>query len=59
MANKYGDIEFSEDICKEMFEAAKTEKQVYQSELIPFWCIGNNQDIKIERIVLMYPMSKD
>ena len=42
-----------------MFEAAKAEKQNDQSELVPFWCFGKNQSVKIERLVPMYPMSKD
>lgn len=29
------------------------------SELVPFWCFGKNQSVKIERLVPMYPMSKD
>ena len=60
VADKYGDIEFKKDIWEEMFEAAAVgEKQVNQSELVPFWCFGKNQSVKIERIVPMYPMSKD
>ena len=59
VADKYGDIEFKRDIWKEMFEAAKAEKQSEQSELVPFWCFGKNQRVKIERLVPMYPMSKD
>ena len=59
VAEKYGDIKFKQDIWKEMFEAAKAEKQEAQSELVPFWCFGKNQSIKIERLVPMYPMSKD
>lgn len=42
-----------------MFEAAKAEKQDDQSELVPFWCFGKDQSVKIERLVPMYPMSKD
>lgn len=59
VAERYGNIEFKRDIWKEMFEAAKTEKKPGQSELVPFWCFGENQEIKIERLVPMYPMSKD
>ena len=59
VADKYGDIEFKRDIWNEMFEAAKAEKQSEQSELVPFWCFGKNQRVKIERLVPMYPMSKD
>ena len=42
-----------------MFHAAQAEKKEHQSDLVPFWCFGENQKIKIERIVPMYPMSKD
>ena len=62
VADKYGkadDITFKRDIWTEMFEAAKAEKQNDQSELVPFWCFGKNQSVKIERLVPMYPMSKD
>ena len=62
VADKYGKavrMEFKRDIWKEMFEAANAEKQDDQSELVPFWCFGKNQSVKIERLVPMYPMSKD
>jgi hypothetical protein len=59
VALKYRNIPFESDIWSEMFEAAKAEKQEDQSELVPFWCFGKNQSVKIERIVPMYPMSKD
>jgi hypothetical protein len=62
VADKYGKadgITFKQDIWTEMFEAAKAEKQNDQSELVPFWCFGKNQSVKIERLVPMYPMSKD
>lgn len=62
VADKYGKAEgitFKRDIWAEMFEAAKAEKQDDQSELVPFWCFGKNQSVKIERLVPMYPMSKD
>ena len=62
VADKYGkadEIIFKRDIWTEMFEAAKAEKQNDQSELVPFWCFGKNQSVKIERLVPMYPMSKD
>lgn len=59
VAKKYGNIEFKSDVWKEMFEAAKAEKEESQSELVPYWCFGKNQEVKIERIVPMYPMSRD
>ena len=42
-----------------MFKAAEGERRENQSELVPYWCFGKNQKVKIERIVPMYPMSKD
>ena len=59
VAEKYGAIHFFDDIWKEMFEAAESEKAASQSDLVPYWCFGKDQSIKIERIVPMYPMSKD
>lgn len=59
VAAHYGGISFAEDIWSEMFRAAQAEKKEHQSDLVPFWCFGENQKIKIERIVPMYPMSKD
>lgn len=59
VALRYGDIRFISDIWAEMFSAAQAQKKPGQSDLVPFWCFGENQEIKIERIVPMYPMSKD
>ncbi len=60
VAQDYGDEHFQSDVWKEMFEAAeKGEKKGNQSELVPYWCFGENQSVKIERIVPMYPISKD
>ena len=59
VAEKYGTIHFYDDIWKEMFEAAESEKASSQSDLVPYWCFGKDQSVKIERIVPMYPMSKD
>ena len=59
VALKYGGIPFVSDVWEEMFAAAQAEKKAGQSDLVPFWCFGENQEIKIERIVPMYPMSKD
>ena len=42
-----------------MFDAAQAEKKPGQSDLVPFWCFGDEQAVKIERIVPMYPMSRD
>lgn len=59
VADNYGNIHFSSNIWEEMFEAAEAEKQEHQSELVPCWCFGRNQTIKIERIVPLYPISRD
>lgn len=60
VALKYGNTVFQKDIWKEMFEAAANgERQENQSQLVPYWCFGKNQEIKIERIVPMYPLSRD
>lgn len=60
IADLYGDIPFDKDIWSEMFHAAsEKEKQENHSDLVPYWCMGKAQNVKIERIVPMYPMSKD
>lgn len=59
VADEYGNIQFNKDIWTEMFKAAEGERRENQSELVPYWCFGKNQKVKIERIVPMYPMSKD
>ena len=62
VAEQYGkssSMVFKRDIWTEMFDAAKAERQQGQSELVPFWCFGKNQSVKIERLVPMYPMSRD
>jgi len=59
VALQYGSIAFKKDIWCELFEAAMSERQEGQSELVPYWCFGKNQSVKIERMVPMYPMSKD
>ena len=59
VAAKYGNTTFTSDVWEDMFEAAQAERQENQSQLVPYWCFGSNQEIKIERIVPMYPLSKD
>ncbi len=61
IAKKYGDQGFDKDIWSEMFErASKEEKQGMCSDLVPFWCLpDHDRMIKIERIVPMYPLSRD
>lgn len=61
VAKRYGDIVFSSDVWKEMFEEATiVEKTGSSSDLIPFWGLRETDDmVKIERIVPMYPFSRD
>jgi hypothetical protein len=59
IAKKYGGIEFSEKIWDEMFDAALKKEKGDYPELVPFWCLPGGGEVKIERIVPMYPMSKD
>lgn len=59
VAKEYGNCQFTKDIWTEMFENAKNDKKEDQSDLIPYWCLGEKQKVQIERIVPMYPVSKD
>ena len=62
VAARHGKMKFSNDdsIWNQLFERARQkENNGKYSELIPFWCFGKNQKIKIERIVPIYPMSSD
>uniref|UniRef100_UPI00298D84E8 helicase-related protein n=1 Tax=Treponema sp. TaxID=166 RepID=UPI00298D84E8 len=61
VAARYGNIKFKNDVWTEMFEQAKKiEKTEGCSDMIPFWGLKEKPDmIKIERIVPMYPYSKD
>lgn len=62
VAQKYGnDMKFSQDVWSEIFEMASNDIQpgTKTSEMVPFWCLQGDAPIKIERIVPMYPMSRD
>ena len=61
IAKRYGDTEFQNDIWAEMFERAReTECTKQTSELVPYWGLTEKPDmVKIERIVPMYPFSRD
>ena len=60
IAKRYGNLPFQTDIWKEMFNQANEEERDERTpELVPFWSLPENQDIKIERIVPVYPFSKD
>lgn len=54
-------MEFKKDVWEEMFHRALVmEKTKGCSDLIPYWGLRESEDmIKIERIVPMYPFSRD
>lgn len=61
VAARYGDGPFKKDMWSEMFEIARdAEKTDGCSDLIPFWGLTETADmVRIERIVPMYPFSRD
>ncbi len=60
IAQRYSDRSFTNDVWQELFDMAAAEiRTTEQSELVPYWCLGKDQMVKIERIVPMYPVSKD
>lgn len=60
VALKYAKPPYEEDIWKQVFlNAENGEKEKWHSDLVPFWCFGKNQEVKIERIFPMYPCSRD
>ena len=60
IAERFADREFDSDVWQELFSMAYEEIRTSdQSELVPYWCLGKNQSVKIERIIPMYPVSKD
>lgn len=60
LAKKYG-FDFKDNIWNEIFEkASAVEKTGQCSDLIPFWGLKEHDDmVKIERIVPIYPFSRD
>ena len=44
-------------IWKEIFDAALQEKDV--KELVPYWCVPNEEQLEIERLFFLYEYSKD
>lgn len=58
IAEKYGNIKYHNDIWEEMFRYAE-KHEAGECELIPYWCLPNDQKYKIERIVPEYPLSRD
>ena len=60
VALKYGTRLYNADVWAEVYQAAKDgEKVDGLSDLVPFWCFGRNQEVKIDRIFPMYPCSRD
>ena len=63
IAERYGSSTFTNDVWSEMFEIAvldTTSKNQHSSDLIPFWGVPETKDmVRIERIVPMYPFSRD
>ena len=63
IAKRYGNITFKSNTWAELFDtAAKQEKAKSgkTSDLIPYWGLTESEDmLKIERIVPMYPFSRD
>ena len=60
IAMRYGETPFQKDVWSEMFLAAKSEKTDGSSDLIPFWGLTESENmVRIERIVPMYPFSRD
>lgn len=60
IASKYGHIPFEKDIWQEMFSAAnQMEKSEQTSELVPFWSLPGDANVKMERYVSIYPLSRD
>lgn len=62
ISNRYGSTIFKSDIWDEMFEKCKELEKGAHCELVPYWYLEPDRekgDVYIERIVPMYPMSKD
>jgi hypothetical protein len=59
LAKEYGSIRFENDVWEEVFSRALEAKDENAPELIPFWRLPDGGAVKIERIISMYPYSKD
>jgi len=59
LANEYRHGAFTDDVWNEIFQYALNAKSDDEPELIPYWCLPDGGSVKIERIVPMYPYSKD
>ena len=60
MAKRYK-LDFESDAWDELFaKASENEKYNECSDLIPYWGLSDSEDmVKIERIVPIYPFSRD
>lgn len=58
VAKHYKKDHFDADVWNEMFELADKNKKPGSSDLVPYWCLPDGE-IKIERIAMMYPLSRD
>ena len=60
LAEKFADLQFRHNVWDELFSFAKEDcRQSGSSDLIPFWCLSDGQAVKIERIIPLYPLSRD
>ena len=61
LEKRYRDSNFKNDVWNEIFKKASLiEKNEGCSDLIPYWGLTDGEDmIKIERIVPLYPFSRD
>jgi hypothetical protein len=60
LAAKYRGKNFDNDIWHELFDKyALSDRRDGDPELVPYWCLPDSGDVKIERIVPMYPYSRD
>ena len=59
LAAAYPDITYYKDTWNGLFQHALDMKKENEPELIPFWCLPDGGAVKIERIIPMYPYSKD
>lgn len=59
LAQKYKGAEFTDDVWDKVFELALGDKSDDEPELVPYWCLPDGGTVKIERIIPMYPCSKD
>jgi len=59
LAKRFGNKKFTNDVWDEVFDYALQAKDENEPELVPYWCLQDGGAVKIERIIPMYPYSKD